>query len=245
MQQFEAQALENHSPDSGQGSCRHLYPSYEVATLESRQHLAKTIIATVRRGEKRRARAVRDAQLAPSRNESYKNDNQIISLTCALPKPVHSLALAPRPTAHMLRTLDMSHPSCALLCTCFCHVTRIIRSPRWLESFFGALFFASVGLYAISQDTRHNIRRSRSNSYARLSYTFPRWLTEHMLSVVFTYAQQQAPELCLRVLRIRSFKEAIFMHAGDGETDKIKEIIAKGQGSVLDFTEVGWSALHV
>ena len=66
-----------------------------------------------------------------------------------------------------------------------------------------------------------------------------------MLSIVFIYAQMQAPEICLRVFRVRAFKEAIFIHAQTGEINEIKALVASGQGSPFDSCGVGWFTLHV
>ena len=209
-----------------------------MTALDSR-HLAKTINTTIRRVEKRKTRAIWSTQLASSKNEPHEDQKQITSTTCALRNSVHSWELSPRSAASMTQALDMSHQSCALLCTCFHHFSRMIRSPMLRESIFGAFFFTSVGLYATHHVPRHNIRHSRLSRCVSLSYLFSRWLTEHVLSVVFTYAQMQAPELCLRVFRIRSYKEAIFIHASNGETNEIKALVASGQGSPLNSVESG------
>ena len=144
-----------------------------MTALDSR-YPAKTRSTTVSRVEKRKTKTIRSTQLAPSENEPYEDSDQITSTTCALRNSVHSWALTPHSTASTTQALNMSCQSCALLCTCFHHLSRMLRSPMLLESIFGALFFASVSLYAMHELPRHNIRHSRLSRCVSLSYLFPR-----------------------------------------------------------------------
>lgn len=70
-----------------------------------------------------------------------------------------------------------------------------------------------------------------------------------MVSLKMVYDQSGGPELCLRVVRVRSHEDNIFDVATrsmeEVSIDRIKLLLVNGEASVLDVDPYGRSALQV
>ena len=136
-------------------------------------------------------------------------------------------------------------------CSCTCHQKGRIRSPRYLSTIFGLLlirYTAQPWMNCIcdSYDCRG---RSTCITY---TYAFPRWLLDRMVAFRIAYDRSRGPELCVRLLRVRSGRENIFLVAAmrTSDTNKapiqhMKYLLTNGEASVLDVDPYGRTALQV
>ena len=148
-------------------------------------------------------------------------------------------------------TFDFIRNICEQDCSCTCHQGGRIRSPRYLSTILGSLligYTAQPGMTCVcnSYDCRG---RSTCITY---TYAFPRWLLDRMIACSIAYDRSRGPELCVRLLRVRSGHEYIFWVATmrTSDTDKtsihhIKYLLTNGEASVLDVDPYGRTALQV
>ena len=148
-------------------------------------------------------------------------------------------------------TFDLIRNICEQDCSCTCHQGWRIRSPRYLSTIFGSLllgYTAQPWMTCIcdSYDCRG---RSTCITY---TYAFPRWLLDRIMACTIAYDRSRGPELCVRLLRVRSGHEYIFWVATmrTSDTDKtsihhIKYLLTNGEASVLDVDPYGRTALQV
>ena len=139
---------------------------------------------------------------------------------------------------------------CGSDCCCSCHRRNRFRSPSILDNVLGSL---SVGYHTSpwaaptcnSPSCRH---RSKKFTYI---HAFPQWLCHRILLAHLAYSQSKGPELCFRMLRVRSTNSDIFrLFRGPREADEIimtgvRRLFDNGEASVLDIDEEGASVLRV
>ncbi|KAM0714778.1 hypothetical protein Q7P37_009242 [Cladosporium fusiforme] len=95
--------------------------------------------------------------------------------------------------------------------------------------------------FAINCDTKSckGINQARVDCAIRL----PSWLISRALLITVVCSQPRGPELQLRTLRIRSASDPVFTLAVQGDIEKLKDLFAAGEASVIDVNERHESAL--
>ena len=153
-------------------------------------------------------------------------------------------------TQSLMASLELATDNCGSDCCCSCHRRRLFRSPSLLDNVLGSL---SVGYYMSpwaaptcnSPSCRH---RSRKFTYI---HAFPQWFWNRIVLAHLVYSQSKGPELCFRMLRVRSMDSDIFrLFRGSRQADEIimtgvKRLFDNGEASVLDVDEEGGSVLRV
>ena len=148
-------------------------------------------------------------------------------------------------------TFDLTRNICVQDCSCTCHQGGSIRSPHYLNTIFGSLFigYTAQPWMTCIRDSYDCRCRSTSITY---TYAFPRWLLDRMVAFRIAYDRSRGPELCVRILRVRSGHEYIFWAATmrTSDTDKtsihhIEYLLTNGEASVLDVDPYGRTALQV
>lgn len=144
--------------------------------------------------------------------------------------------------------LTTSH--CGSNCYCSCHRRCRFTSPSLLGNVLGSL---SVGYHTSpwaaptcnDPSCRHRCKE------ATYIYTFPPWIWNRILLAHWAYSQSKGPELCFRMLRVRSIDSDIFRLFGRPlQPDAIimtgiRHLFDNGKASVLDIDEGGASVLRV
>ena len=148
-------------------------------------------------------------------------------------------------------TFDLIRNICEQDCSCTCHQGGRIRSPRYLSTILGSLLIGYTAQPWMTCICDGYDCRGRSTSII-YTYAFPRWLLDRMVAFRIAYDQSRGPELCVRLLRVRSGHEYIFWVAAmrTSDTDKtsihhIKYLLTNGEASVLDVDPYGRTALQV
>ena len=153
-------------------------------------------------------------------------------------------------TQSLMESLELTTDHCGSECCCSCHRRSLFRSPSLLNNVLGSL---SVGYHTSpwaaptckSPSCRH---RSRKFTYI---HAFPQWFWNRIVLAHLVYSQSGGPELCFRMLRVRSMDSGIFrLFRGPRDADEIimsgvKRLFDNGEASVLDVDEEGGSVLRV
>ena len=153
-------------------------------------------------------------------------------------------------TQSSIALFELTTDHCGSDCCCSCHRRSLFRSPRLLDNVLGSL---SVGYHTSpwaaptckSSSCRH---RSRKFTYI---HAFPQWFWNRIVLAHLVYSQSKGPELCFRMLRVRSMDADIFrLFRGPRQADEIimtgvKRLFDNGEASVLDVDEEGGSVLRV
>ena len=136
-------------------------------------------------------------------------------------------------------------------CSCTCHQGGRIRSPRYLSTILGSLLIGYTAQPWMTCICDSYDCRGRSSCII-YTYAFPRWLLDRMVAFRIAYDRSRGPELCVRLLRVRSGHEYIFWVATmrTSDTDKtsihhINYLLTNGKASVLDVDPYGRTALQV
>ena len=148
------------------------------------------------------------------------------------------------------RTLTAKHDprasQCKPVCGCACHRTYRMRSPQSFQNAFGSLLIKSSGFHGLIQACNEfSCRRNRSTSM-RISYTFPNWFLNCMISSIIVSNRLSPLQVSLVVPRVVPCTSEIMFHAIAGNVDGIARLFELGLASPFDITEnYGYSALHV
>lgn len=135
--------------------------------------------------------------------------------------------------------------NCKRACGCACHSVYRLRSPSLLQSILGSLLVKSNGLYYLTQPCNEfNCHRNPSAS-VRISYRFPEWFLNRMISSTISTNRLSGPQLSLIVPRVVANTSDIFFHAFAGNIDGIARLFDSGLASPCDISEkYGFTPLH-
>ncbi len=145
---------------------------------------------------------------------------------------------------------DLVRGLCEQECSCACHNKSSLRSPKNLDAIFGSLWigYSAQPWRTRTCDSADCGGRSTSINY---TYAFPQWLLNRMVSLRIAYNQSRGPELCLRVVRVRSGRARVFQAAMMDRSYEgpaihhLEHLLKHGEASVVDVDEYGSSALQV
>ena len=134
---------------------------------------------------------------------------------------------------------------CKRACSCTCHKVYRLKSPSVLHNVVGSLLIKSNGLYGLSQPCNEFSCQRNSSASIRLSYRFPEWLLNRMVSSIVISNQLTGPQLSLVAPRIVSYKSKIFESAFAGNIDGIATLFELGLASPCDVSDDwGCTPLH-
>ena len=144
---------------------------------------------------------------------------------------------------------NLTRSTCEQECSCACHQGSRIRSPSYLDAIFGSLMVGySARLWMTHTCDSSNCRdRSTCITY---TYAFPRWLFQRMIAFRIAYDWSKGPELCIRLLRVRSGPTNFFYgatmtgSATEAAIHHMKYLLANGEASVVDVDSCGRTALQ-
>lgn len=151
------------------------------------------------------------------------------------------------PTPQSLTTkFDPTSSHCELACSCACHREYRFKSPTFFQNTVGSLLVKSSGLYGMTQPCNEfSCRRNRSTSM-RITYRFPEWFLNRMISSVIVSNRLCGPQVSLVTPRVVSSTSDIMFHAIAGNIDGVARLFELGLASPFDITcNYGYTALHV
>lgn len=134
---------------------------------------------------------------------------------------------------------------CKRACSCACHSVYRIKTPQILESLVGSLLIKSNGLYGMNQACNEWSCRRSASATVRISYRFPDWLLNRMVSSLLVSNSVSGPQLSLVVPRVVSNTSDIFFHAFSGNIDGVAKLLQSGLASPCDISDLfGYTPLH-
>ncbi|KAL2048490.1 hypothetical protein N7G274_000402 [Stereocaulon virgatum] len=126
---------------------------------------------------------------------------------------------------------------CKRACSCACHGVYRLKSPSVLQNVIGSLLVKSNGLYGLSQPCNEFSYRRNFSASIRLSYHFPEWLLNLMVSSIVISNQLTSPHLSLVAPRIVAYKFKIIDSAFAGSVDGITRLFELRLASSCDLSD--------
>lgn len=135
---------------------------------------------------------------------------------------------------------------CESWCPCACHKHQHAQSWSFLRPFFGSLYAGYSGMPVLSPKCNVGMCKGMSAGYLKIDYLFPSWFTARAVSIAVLTSPSYGPELCLRILNVRSAFDTTFRLCVTGDCAALEQMIKSGKASVLDISdESSHSYLHV
>jgi hypothetical protein len=131
-------------------------------------------------------------------------------------------------------------------CDCSCHKRTHHRSSVLFNRMMGSLFVGYTALPLLTPPCNKSYCHRRERSSIHINYYFPTWFLMRVFMFMAAYSTEGGPEMQIKMPRLRSSKDDIFLFAGTGNVDRIKMLFQRGLASPMDIEfETGLSVLHV
>lgn len=128
---------------------------------------------------------------------------------------------------------------CEISCRCVCHKKNYWKSPLSFNRLLGSLL---IGYDPLPTACDYSQCTRKARSMTVVSYTFPRWCIDRILSIT---VQNPGADVRFRVLRVRPNESEIFSAVECHDTDKVRELLTDGRATILDVNEDGESLLTI
>jgi hypothetical protein len=144
-------------------------------------------------------------------------------------------------------TMSMPLKACEWTCNCQCHTRTQYRTPQWLSSAVGTLFYSSTNTPSI--DVRPcnvpSCFRSQPSSSSRFTYYFPTWMMRTVL-VYSAWNNLNGKNSSWTIKMPREVTDSPCWHyIKMGSIEVIKELLESRQMSPYDVMDNGMSVLYV
>ncbi|KAF2663372.1 ankyrin [Microthyrium microscopicum] len=183
---------------------------------------------------------------ASSRLSSFSSSN---SETCIDAVDDYSSKDYPGISSSSSLRLKVSFPGqrCDALCACQCHIKYQVRTPQWLQSTIGTLFYNCVATPEINVRpcTFGGCKRTGAASSSRLTYYFPSWTIRKALSWSTWKDLTDGSRCLIEMPREISPNSKCWTAIRLGNIEGIKALLSERLMSPYDIDENGWSVLHV
>lgn len=161
---------------------------------------------------------------------------------------VSDLELAETSSTQIRITTTIPRRKCDATCNCQCHVRTQFRTPPWLSTVVGTLFYSSS--YAPSPETRPcNSRlcsRSQPYSSSRFTYYFPAWMMRAtLIHATWNNLEGHNSSWTLRMPREISITDVGWEYIHTGSIDCIRKSLSERTMTPFDVSPDGSSVLHV
>ncbi|KAG8529014.1 uncharacterized protein KY384_006703 [Bacidia gigantensis] len=124
------------------------------------------------------------------------------------------------------------------------------RSPDNFSAMLG-LFSLSYRVFPSKKQPLQHMQCQACSNNITMTYIFPRWLLARSVLVTYSCSMARAPELLLRVMRVRDFQPItdVFLILLEGRSERqvtegLKNMLDNGEASVLDVNSEGSTILH-
>ena len=169
---------------------------------------------------------------------SFEEDSQVRS----------DLELVKSSSSQIRITTTIPRRNCDATCNCQCHVRTQFRTPPWLSTMVGTLFYSSS--YTPSPETRPcNSRlcsRSRPYSSSRFTYYFPAWMMRAtLLHATWNNLEGRNSSWMIRMPREISDGDYCWDYIYVGSVDLVRKSLSQRTMTPLDVDGNGESVLHV
>ena len=135
--------------------------------------------------------------------------------------------------------------TCPNACTCSCHETWRINSPRNLRKLFGNSKIGGAGLPFFRGTCSIRSCRGKRNSSITINFFLPTMMASRMISLWFTSSPLYGPELLLRVPRVLGEDTPAHRAIWSGDLDTVKRSVFAGDIKPWDVDYKGRSLILV
>ncbi len=137
---------------------------------------------------------------------------------------------------------------CDRFCRCQCHTITSCRTPRWMKSFIGTLYFGYSGTPILNR-RRCNYSQCRESGRPTTNFTyhFPRWAVSRVLSITGRLDDLSGlgASWTIRIPRVIPSDANIWCQISLGSISQIQNCLTKGLASPFDVDTGGDSLLNV
>jgi hypothetical protein len=145
-----------------------------------------------------------------------------------------------------IRSAHFPRTACKPWCSCICHTETRLQTPQFLRRFLGNLFVGYSGLPVLTKPCNQNSCHLRAQPMSYITYFFPLWFLDRMVSLTMTTIPLAGPVISLKTQRTVPGTADIFTYAKSGNVDKMQMLFKEGLASPHDVHyESGVTALHV
>ena len=135
---------------------------------------------------------------------------------------------------------------CSSDCKCSCHAQQNVRAYSSLGNILGRLFLAYSGSSILRKPCNLSICSQQNAKSIRLTYFFPRWFLNNVVSTTFSTSRLGTPNLNLKVRKIVPETNRLFALCMTEGVDGIQQLFVNREASPDDIHHRGgWTPLHV
>ena len=135
---------------------------------------------------------------------------------------------------------------CSSDCTCSCHTHQNVQALSSLGNILGRLFLAYSGSSILRKPCNLSACRQQNARSIRLTYFFPQWFLNSVVSTTFSTSRLGTPSLNLKVRKIVPETNRLFALCMTEGVDGIQQLFVNRDASPDDVHHRGgWTPLHV
>ena len=135
---------------------------------------------------------------------------------------------------------------CSSDCKCSCHTQKNVQALSSLGNILGRLFLAYSGSSILRKPCNLSKCRQQNARSIRLTYFFPRWFLNSVVSTTFSTSRFGTPSLNLKVRKIVPETNRLFALCMTEGVDGIQQLFVNREASPDDVHHRGgWTPLHV
>ena len=135
---------------------------------------------------------------------------------------------------------------CSSECKCSCHTQQNMQAYSSLGNILGRLFLAYSGSSILRRPCNLSTCCQQNAMSIRLTYFFPRWFLNNVVSATFLNSSFGSPNLNLKVRKIVPETSRLFALCMTEGVDGIQQLFVNKEASPDDIHHRGgWTPLHV
>ncbi|KAK0511488.1 hypothetical protein JMJ35_006061 [Cladonia borealis] len=176
--------------------------------------------------------------------------NVALDNSVARPESLESAAITPIVARPRLRSRSEFHiqnlqiqAACPTACTCDCHETWTIYTPRNLRKLFGNSKIEGAEFPFFRGACSLRSCKGKRGTFINISFFLPTMMAARMISLWFTSSPLYGPELLLRAPRVSDTRTYVAICSGD--LDTVKEYVFAGDLKPWDVDHIGQSLIRV
>ena len=135
--------------------------------------------------------------------------------------------------------------SCPVTCTCNCHQTWKIASPKGLRRLFGHSKIEGAEVPFFKAACSLQSCKGKRATFINIMFFLPTMIAARMISLWFTSSPFYGPELLLRVPRVMRADAPAYRAISDGRLDAVKRSLSAGDFKPWDVDYTGRSLIAV
>ena len=170
----------------------------------------------------------------------------------ARPESLESAAITPIVARPRMRSRSECHvqnlqiqSACPSACTCSCHETWRIYTPRNLTKLFGHSMIEGAELPFFRPACSLRSCKRKRITFIKIKYILPTMVAARMISLWFTSSPLYGPELLLRVPRVLHKDTPAYRAICHGDLYTVKRSVFAGEYKPWDVNEEGQSLILV